>query len=921
MELPAAIDAATRLIDAGRDPLAAAAALRAGGVPPDLAAAALTQATLRQRAVAKFGADAGRLLFTRAGLEQATRSVVATRRAARLAAAGVRRIADLGCGLGADTIAFARAGMRVFAVEADPATAALARANLVALGLADRAKVVGGDATAVDLSEVDAVFCDPARRTRTAAGCSTRPRTRRPGPSWSRWPAGCPAPSSSSPPGSTTTLIPAGRRGGVGQRRRRPGRGHRLVWTVGRRPPPGHRAPRRGRRRTSSPAPARTRRSARSAVTCTTRTPAVVRSHLVGAFASTVDGALADPRIAYVFADTFTATPFAAAIEVVARLPYPVKQLRAALRDHDIGRLEIRKRGLDVDPDRLRRELRLAGRGSGTLVLTRIGETPVALLGLRRRRSLPAGRVRVTLPTVAGQGTPATALLARQRVTHQLHTYEVDADTPNYGAAVADVLGQEQGRVFKTLVTEVDGALTVAVVPVSGDVDLKALAGAAGGSGPPWPTAGWPSGPPATCAAASARSASASGCRRSSTPRPRTFETVFVSAGRRGLQVELAPADLIRLTGATHRPDLGMTRRAWLLVAAIVGRRAGRRRGLGLAVRADLHQSQRRRGRAGRPARRTTSRPSPPASTRRGGSPSCPTARALVTERDSAPASCRRRRTAPSPRCSGSPRRQPGGEGGLLGVAVSPDVRDRPAGCTSTTPRRSDNRIARLRLGAEPPQPIFTGIPKAGIHNGGRIAFGPDGMLYAGTGDAAERGRRAGPRHPGRQDPADHARTGGRRRATRSPARRSTRTGTATCRAWPGTRGGQLYAAEFGQNRYDELNRIEPGAQLRLARRSRAPATTRAFVNPVATWATVRRVAERHRHPGRPGLRGLPARPASCTGSASTARRAGRLLAGEYGRLRAVVVGPGRHAVGAHLQPRRPRRPRHRRRPDPPAAF
>ena len=71
---------------------------------------------------------------------------------------------------------------------------------------------------------------------------------------------------------------------------------------------------------------------------------------------------------------------------------------------------------------------------------------------------------------MAGQGTPATALLARQRVTFQLHTYDVDADTPNYGAAVADSLGIDQARVFKTLVTEVDGALTVAVVPVSGDV-------------------------------------------------------------------------------------------------------------------------------------------------------------------------------------------------------------------------------------------------------------------------------------------------------------------------------------------------------------------------------------------------------------------------------------------------------------------
>src|SRR4051794_14839670 len=159
---PAAIDAATRLLDAGRDPLAAAAALRADGIPPDQAAAALTQATLRRKATAKFGPDAARMLFTRAGLEQATRSVVANRRAARLAASGVRRIADLGCGIGADTIAFARAGIRVLAVDADPETAAIVAANVAALGLP--VDVHCGDATAVDLSEVDAVFCDPARR-------------------------------------------------------------------------------------------------------------------------------------------------------------------------------------------------------------------------------------------------------------------------------------------------------------------------------------------------------------------------------------------------------------------------------------------------------------------------------------------------------------------------------------------------------------------------------------------------------------------------------------------------------------------------------------------------------------------------------------------------------------------------------------
>jgi hypothetical protein len=94
---------------ADREPLAAAAAVRARGVAPDLAAAALTQVGLRRRAAAKFGPAAGRMFFTRAGLEQATRAVVADRRAARLAAAGVRTLADLGCGLGSDALAAARA--------------------------------------------------------------------------------------------------------------------------------------------------------------------------------------------------------------------------------------------------------------------------------------------------------------------------------------------------------------------------------------------------------------------------------------------------------------------------------------------------------------------------------------------------------------------------------------------------------------------------------------------------------------------------------------------------------------------------------------------------------------------------------------------------------------------------------------------
>ncbi|MET8462405.1 YbaK/EbsC family protein, partial [Micromonospora zamorensis] len=82
---------------------------------------------------------------------------------------------------------------------------------------------------------------------------------------------------------------------------------------------------------------------------------------------------------------------------------------------------------------------------------------------------------------MAGQGTPATALVVKRGVAHRTHPYRVAPDAPNYGALVAVALGVPPERVFKSLVTEVDGALTVAVVPVTGELDLKALAAAVGG--------------------------------------------------------------------------------------------------------------------------------------------------------------------------------------------------------------------------------------------------------------------------------------------------------------------------------------------------------------------------------------------------------------------------------------------------------
>lgn len=147
-------------------------------------------------------------------------------------------------------------------------------------------------------------------------------------------------------------------------------------------------------------------------------------------------------------------------------------------------------------------------------------------------------------------GTPATVAAGRAKIDFTLHTYELDSVGPGYGEAVADQLGVPRERAFKTLVAQVDDALTVAVIPVGAQLDLKALAAAAGGK-----RASMADQRAAERATGYVRGGiSPLGQRR---PLPAVvdssaerFPTVHVSAGRRGLQIELAPGDLIRLIEA-----------------------------------------------------------------------------------------------------------------------------------------------------------------------------------------------------------------------------------------------------------------------------------------------------------------------------------------------------------------------------------
>lgn len=230
---------------------------------------------------------------------------------------------------------------------------------------------------------------------------------------------------------------------------------------------------------------------------------------------------------------------------------------------------------------------------------------------------------------------------------------------------------------------------------------------------------------------------------------------------------------------------------------------------------------------------------------------------------------------------------EPGGEGGLLGIAVSPQyATDRWVYVYYTA--ANDNRIARLHLG-EAPQPILTGIPKAGNHNGGRIAFGPDGMLYAGTGDAAERGRAQ-----------DRTNLGGKilritpdgQPAPGNPFGNSPvySYGHRNVQGLAWDSAGQLYASEFGQNRYDELNRIRAGGNYGWPEVEGMGDDAR-FINPVATWNTS------DASPSGIAIAGDRVYMACLRGTklyriGLDGRGAEALLADQFGRLRAVTVAP-----------------------------
>ncbi|WP_416237878.1 THUMP-like domain-containing protein [Streptomyces sp. NEAU-W12] len=358
--------------------------------PAELVSAALGQARLRQRAVAKFGPqDAGRMFFTPNGVEQSTRASVAVYRARRLKELGVTSVADLCCGIGGDAIALARAGIRVLAVDRDPLTAAAARANADALGLAALIEVREADVTEVDTAGYDAVFVDPARR--GGRGRVFDPEAYSPPLSWAVGAArGAPrAAALKVAPGIPHEAVPGDAEaewvsdgGDVKEA---------VLWFgIGRAAAGSGGAVAPAIRATLLPGP-RTLLS-RGLPDPAVRPPgrylyepdgAVIRAHLVAEVAQDLDGGLIDATIAYITADAHRPTPYATAYEITDRLPFSVKKLKALLRERRVGTLTVKKRGSAVEPEELRRKVlpKPNGTASVTVFLTRVAGAPTMLLG------------------------------------------------------------------------------------------------------------------------------------------------------------------------------------------------------------------------------------------------------------------------------------------------------------------------------------------------------------------------------------------------------------------------------------------------------------------------------------------------------------------------------------------------------------
>lgn len=368
--------------------------LRAEGFDPDLVSAALTQSRLRVRGREKFGDRVESMLLTPDGVEQATRAELAARHTARFVEAGVTRLWDLGCGIGADAMAAAAAGLTVTAVDADPVTAAVAEVNLRAWPAVSVRQTTVEDVLPTlprgTAAAGGGAWLDPARRLpgRTDAAGRTRRvfRLEEISPSWDtvrEVATRLPATGAKLSPAFPHARVPEG-----AQAQWASFRGEALECTVWW----GDAARTPGRTALVHTGDGWVEVQDAGAGAAPTLTAAddvggwlyepdkaVLQAGLVGTLADTVAGSELDSGVGYVSADRALDLPWASRYRVLEVLPLHPKKLRSWSRDHGLGRLTIKKRGVRLDADDLRRQLRLKGPEEAVVVVSRIAGRPVVL--------------------------------------------------------------------------------------------------------------------------------------------------------------------------------------------------------------------------------------------------------------------------------------------------------------------------------------------------------------------------------------------------------------------------------------------------------------------------------------------------------------------------------------------------------------
>jgi hypothetical protein len=372
-------------LEAKADVVKLVSSLRAAGHEAGLVAAVLTQAKLRRRAVAKFGPFAERMIFTEAGLEQASRLSVAALHANRFRQAGIDSVADLGCGIGAESMAMASLDINVKAFEIDEVTAAVATYNLSPF---ENVFVEQADVTELDLSKFDGLFFDPARRelggpARERATRKFDPAAFSPTFDFVMEAAGKKPTGVKFGPGHPHEGIPAN---AEAQWVSVDGDLVELGLWFGS-------VARPNVKRAALLVQGNTRHEIISHSVERMDAPigelseyvyepdnAVVRSHLIGQLAEQLEAHLFAPEIAYLTSNKEISSPWLKGYKVIDNLVFDRKKLKAYLRERGIGVLEIKKRGSDIVPEQLRKELALKGESAATLIVTRVGDAHRALV-------------------------------------------------------------------------------------------------------------------------------------------------------------------------------------------------------------------------------------------------------------------------------------------------------------------------------------------------------------------------------------------------------------------------------------------------------------------------------------------------------------------------------------------------------------